>query len=90
MSKKLPYFATVTDAELRAFWTQYPAPDTRRLILEVVRYRQVLQEVERLQRSVHQAWRDQVGGDLVALHLLFQVVSAERQRLPAPGGADQR
>ncbi len=82
MLKKLPYFATVTEAELRTFWTQHRDPNLRRLILEIARYRQVFAEVESLQRSIHQAWRDQVGGDLIALHLLFQVVSAERQRLP--------
>ncbi|WP_080963140.1 hypothetical protein [Pseudomonas fluorescens] len=81
MPKKLPYFATVTEPELRAFWTQYRDPNIRRLLLEVARYRQVLDEVGRLQNSVHQAWRDQVGGDLIALHLLFKLVSDERQRL---------
>ncbi|MBP5107433.1 hypothetical protein [Pseudomonas protegens] len=84
MPKKLPNFTTVTEPELRAFWTQYRDPNIRRLLLKVARYRQVLEEVGHLQRNIHQAWRDQVGGDLVALHLLFQLVSEERQRLPGP------
>lgn len=82
MPHKLPFFATVTEPELRALWTQHQDQDIRRLVLEVVRYRQVIKEIDELHRSIHQAWRDQVGGNLVALHMLFQVMTTERLRLP--------
>jgi hypothetical protein len=42
----------------------------------------VLADVDKLYKTVHQSWRDQVGGDLVALHLLKLVMYHERMRLP--------
>lgn len=82
MARALPPFETVTQRELRALWRQHADADVRRLILEVVRYREVIREIDGLYKSTHQAWRDQVGGNLVALHLLLQVMTVERQRLP--------
>lgn len=82
MNRKLPAFETVTRKELRGLWKQHADPDIRRLILEVVRYREVLKEIDGLYKSTHQAWRDQVGGNLIALHMLMQIMTTERQRLP--------
>lgn len=63
MPKKLPYFATVTEPELRAFWAQYRAPNIRRLLLEVARYRQVLDEDV---RGVPK-WLDEANGTISAV-----------------------
>lgn len=82
MPRPLPPFATVTDTELRTLWAQHNDPHIRRLILEVVRYRQVLKAIDGLYKTTHKAWREQVGGNLTALHLLQQVMNTERQRLP--------
>lgn len=82
MTRELPSFETVTKTELRTLWKQHADPDIHRLILEVVRYREVIKEIDELYKSTHQAWRDQVGGNLVALHMLLQIMTIERQRLP--------
>ncbi|MNY79446.1 hypothetical protein D3C86_2200920 [compost metagenome] len=52
----------------------------RRLVLEVERGRQVMAEVDSLYDTIQQAWRDKVGGQLVALHRLKQLLSDERDR----------
>ncbi|APB61002.1 TPA: hypothetical protein ACIJ20_005737 [Pseudomonas aeruginosa] len=80
-TQKLPPFAPVTLAELRRIWQEHPAEDVRRLTLEVARYRQVIAEIDGHYRHIHQSWRDTVGGELFALHLLKQLMYTERQRL---------
>lgn len=82
MARELPPFNAVTQTELRALWKLHDEPDIRRLILEVARYRQVMNDIDDLYKRTHQAWRDQVGGNLVALHMLLQLMTIERQRLP--------
>jgi len=82
MARELPPFDTVTDTELRALWKQHNDAELRRLILEVVRYREVMKEIDGLYKITHQAWREEMGGNLVALHMLFQIMTIERQRLP--------
>jgi hypothetical protein len=82
MRRPLPPFETVTEPELRVLWTRHRDADVRRLILEVARYRLVIKELDGLYKSTHLAWRANVGGDLVALHMMLQVLTVERQRLP--------
>ena len=82
MARELPPFETVTHHELRGLWQQYQSDDIRRLILEVVRYRQVMRDIDRLYKITHQAWREQEGGNLTALHMLQQIMTIERQRHP--------
>lgn len=82
MPRELPTFDTVTQSELRTLWQQHANRDIRRLILEVVRYRRVIKEIDDLYKCVHQAWREEFGGNLTALHLLLQIMTIERQRLP--------
>lgn len=81
MARDLPPFRPVTLDELRALWSRQPDPDTQRLVLEVVRYRQLIAEIDHLYKLTHQAWRDTVGGNLAALHLLQKALAAERERL---------
>lgn len=81
MARELPPFRPVTQKELREIWVQHSDSDIRRLVLEVERYRRVIAEIDQLYRSTHQAWRDTVGGNLCALHLLQQVLYTERERL---------
>lgn len=80
MKKKLPDFSPVTRAEMRDIWDQYPDPDVRRLTLEVERYKRAMTEIDDLYKTVHQAWRERVGGNLVALHLLQGIMQRERER----------
>lgn len=81
MARKLPRFQPVTLPELRSIWTRNSDPDIQRLVLEVVRYRDVMAEIDQLYKTTHQAWRDATGGNLVALHLLQQLLDIERERL---------
>jgi hypothetical protein len=79
--RKLPVFAPVLQSELRALWRQHPDTDIRRLILEIERYRRTLDELYDIYSNVHQSWRDTVGGELVGLHQMKQVLTIERGRL---------
>lgn len=75
---RLPEFRPVTQDELRQIWAEHP--DMRRLVLEVERYRRVMAEIDGLCKSTQQAWRDSVGGNLVALHLLKALMTEEMDR----------
>jgi len=81
MASKLPPFRPVSQDELRAVYARYRDPDIRRIVLEVERYRRVIAEMDTLYKSTHQAWRDEVGGNLISLHMLLQIMTTERQRL---------
>lgn len=78
---KLPEFRPVSLDELRRMWAEPSANDVRRLTLEVQRYRRVIGEIDHLYRTIHQAWRDEVGGNLVALQLLKVLMSDEKDRV---------
>ncbi|MBV4524348.1 hypothetical protein KVG88_30200 [Pseudomonas sp. SWRI74] len=81
MARELPPFRPVTLDELRSIWSKHPDPEIQRLVLEVVRYRDVIAEVDHLYKITHQAWRETHGGNLTALHLLQLLLSEERERL---------
>lgn len=83
MESKLPAFKPVTLPELRQIWQKHSAEDIRRLALEVERYRRTIAEIDKLYTVIHQAWRDEVGDELTALHLLKQLMYSERMRLAA-------
>jgi len=80
MARDLPPFKPVTQAELRHIWVMHP--QCRRLVLEVERYRRVIAKIDDLYKITHQSWRDNLGGNLTALHLLQQIMTEERGRLP--------
>lgn len=80
MARDLPPFRPVTKVELRYFWSNHP--DSRRLVLEIERYRRVIAEIGQHCKTMHQAWREQVGGKLMALHCLEKAMLEERMRLP--------
>lgn len=90
MARELPPFEPVSLAELRQIWQTHHDPDIRRLVLEVERYRRILARVDQLYTTTHQAWRDQTGGELTALHLLKQIMFTERFRVWAPGKAPEQ
>lgn len=81
MACDLPPFRPATLDELRALWRQHPDPALQRLVLEVVRSREVIAEIDHLYKTIHQAWRSTTGGNLVALHLLQKLLDTERERL---------
>ena len=77
---KLPEFRPVTRSEMRRMWAEPRAEDVRRLTLEVERYRRVMREIDQLYRTIHESWRNEVGGELVALHRLKILMTDERDR----------
>ena len=77
---KLPEFRPVTRAEMRRMWAESRAEDVRRLTLEVERYRRAMREIDQLYRTIHESWRNEVGGELVALHRLKILMTDERDR----------
>lgn len=81
MPYQLPDFLTVTDRELRELWRKHPDPDVRRVILEVVRYRRVMLEVDDLYKTIHQSWRRATHSNLVALHVLQRLMIDEKDRM---------
>lgn len=81
MPYQLPDFLTVTDRELRELWRKHQDPDVRRLILEVVRYREVIGKVDHLYRSIHRSWRRETHSNLVALHVLQKLMIEEKGRI---------
>lgn len=82
MPADLPPFEPVTLDELRRVWTKHPEPVIRRMALEIQRYRRLLAEIDPLCQRAHQAYRDDTNGELVAFHLLKDILYKERYRLP--------
>lgn len=78
--EKVPAFRPVMLDELRQIWTDYPTDDIRRLTLEIVRYRAVISEMDSMYRSIQEAWKHEVGGDLVGLYRMQQLLIIERGR----------
>ncbi|WP_325436892.1 hypothetical protein [Pseudomonas nitroreducens] len=76
----LPDFRTVTQSELREFWTKYRDPDIRRLILEVQRGRNRMAEVEDMYKGIQKRWREEHGGHWVLLWRFKLLVQEERDR----------
>ncbi|MBN3815238.1 hypothetical protein G3N57_00820 [Paraburkholderia sp. Se-20369] len=74
--KPLPEFDAPLHRELVALYQRERDPDVRRVILEVVRTRRVMKEIERLTRTI----REEYGDKLVALYTLRTLVRDERQR----------
>lgn len=74
-------FAPPTIEEMRLLWRAYPDPNVRRLLREIVHLRGVLAEIEGLRQSIDRVWKDEVGGQLVALYELRIRLQTERVRI---------
>jgi hypothetical protein len=68
MAKSLPEFAPLSLKELRSLWKKYRGnEDVERLVLEVQFSRGIINEIDGYFRSIHQAWRAENLGELVAI-----------------------
>jgi hypothetical protein len=68
MPKTLPEFAPLSLKELRSLWKKYLGnEDIERLVLEVQFSRGVINEVDSYFKSIHQAWRQENLGELIAI-----------------------
>jgi IS4 transposase len=79
---KLPSFEPVTQDELRHMWVRYPDRNVRRVLLEVERYRRLLKDIDRHYEAIHRSWHETVGGELVGLNMLKNLMLNERFRIP--------
>ena len=80
----LPPFKAVAQEELRLLWAQHSDPNIRRLILEVEHCHRAMASVDGLYKTIHEAWREEVGGSMVALQMLLVLTTHERTRLGFP------
>ncbi len=78
---RLPAFRPLTTDELRHIWTENPCSEARRMVLEIQRYRRLIEEVDGLHQSIQRAWHDMNGGHLVAMHLCKKLLYEERNRV---------
>ncbi|MBN3729478.1 hypothetical protein [Burkholderia sp. Tr-20390] len=75
--KPLPEFDSPVHAELVALYRRERDPDVRRVILEVVRARRVMGEIENLYRTIRAEYKDK----LVAMNVLRCLLQKERWRV---------
>lgn len=78
----LPTFLPVSYHELRLLWSRYRGrdADVQRLVLEVQRFRGVVDEAYQLQQVIDKCWREEGHGQLVALEKLRLLLNNERTR----------
>ncbi|WP_412530595.1 hypothetical protein [Burkholderia lata] len=81
--KPLPDFDSPTHAELVELYRRDSDPDVRRVILEVVRARRVLGEIEDLFRIIRAEYND----SLVAMSKLRCLIQSERWRVGGDFGS---
>jgi hypothetical protein len=80
MRLELPPFEPVTLKELRTLYTRSQDKDIRRLTLEIMRYRQILGDIDGLHKSIQLAWDRHAGGHLICLYHLQCMMNTERMR----------
>ncbi|WP_181762458.1 hypothetical protein [Pandoraea pnomenusa] len=95
-----PRQSDLTIDQLRSLWLTNKDPGVRQALEELVfrreqvrRKEDVLQRVESLYVIIHQAWRDEVGGTLIALEWLKSALGENREirgELPQIPGAPPR
>lgn len=81
--RPLPEFESPLHRELVDLYRRERDPDVRRVILEIVRVRRVLGEIEHLVATIRQEY----GDKLVAVSWLRCLVQQERERVGEFGGA---
>ncbi|MBR8426192.1 hypothetical protein [Burkholderia cenocepacia] len=81
--KPLPEFDSPMHAELVALYRRERDPDVRRVILEVVRARRVMGEIEDLYRTIRAEYKDA----LVAMNVLRCLLQKERWRVGGEFGS---
>ena len=99
----LPQMPSLTLTELRRLWHQHGSGSEydetiRRLIVDVVRMRKLVVEMDGLRGAAQRAWRDETRSNLVALERLRILFNDERSRHgglssespPAPADAMKR
>jgi aromatic ring-cleaving dioxygenase len=80
-TKRLPDFESPSRDELRSHWATYADdPFAQRCLLEIVRLRRQMGELERLRLAALAAWTAEVGGHQVALYKMRLLLQQEIER----------
>ena len=82
MRKRLPEVSSPTTEELRAIYRRYPeGHEVHRLVIDVIRARRQMSEIEHLRLLIEVAWNEETAGKhLVALYKLRLLVQDELRR----------
>ncbi|WP_213761839.1 hypothetical protein [Caballeronia sp. dw_19] len=87
MPFKVDDFEPVSNGDLRELWRMCPDPTLRRLILEVVRYRRVLDKAHAEALEIHYGLQADNRGRIVgSAKSLLDRLQDEKKRLGSQGG----
>ncbi|HEY1998786.1 hypothetical protein [Paraburkholderia sp.] len=81
MRQKLPDFASPTTDQLRELYRHSDDEIVRRAVLEVIRLRDLVEQIDGYRETVERCWRDEGLGQLVALYQLRIIMQTERSRM---------
>jgi hypothetical protein len=77
----LPDFASPTTERLRELYRRYDDDLLRRTVLEVIRLRDLVAEIDDYRETIHKCWQEQMNSRLVALENLRVLMQTERSRM---------
>jgi hypothetical protein len=80
MRKKLPDFPSPTTKQLRAIYATADQ-DVRNVVLEVIRLRKLIEDIDDCRESIDRCWKDAGLGQLVALYQFRRMMQDERSRM---------
>jgi hypothetical protein len=81
---QLPDFASPSTENLRELYRRSDDDLTRRTVLEVIRLRDLVIEIDSFRESVEKAWKAEGHGQLVALYQFRRLMQDERSRMGLP------
>jgi hypothetical protein len=79
--RALPDFASPTTERLRELYRSSDDELVRRTVLEVIRLRDLIVEIDKHRETVDKCWREAGLGQLVALYQFRLLMQAERSRM---------
>jgi hypothetical protein len=77
----LPDFGSPTTERLRELYRRYDDDLLRRTVLEVIRLRDLVAEIDEYREVIHKCWQEQTHCRLVALENLRVLMQTERTRM---------
>lgn len=79
--RTLPDFGSPTTERLRELYRRSDDELVRRTVLEVIRLRDLVAEIDKYRETIHKCWRAEGLGRLVALENLRVIMQTERTRM---------
>ena len=78
--RQLPNFPSPTTARLRTIYASAD-DDVRSVVLEVIRLRELVVEIDGYRETVEKSWKEEGLGQMVPLHKLRRLMQDERSRM---------